>query len=152
MVWYGVGHSRNVHTPGSSLNRDMPGRMFASMPIADLVRKMGVAMLAVAVLIAAASSIGSPASASPPPCDCPSMHLMHMSDMGSHKVPMKQPGAPCKSQSCLCGFACSGAVAIPHPTYAVFSRLALQHVAPVYTNAGHGISIRPALPPPILNV
>jgi hypothetical protein len=131
----------------------MPGRIFSAMFTKDIARKIGVVLLALAVLFATAPIAAGPASASPSPCDCPSMQSMQMGahDMGSR--PSKQHGSPCHdAQNCVCGISCGATVSTLQASMSVVPFLLPQHVVFSRSGGGHGISIRPAIPPPIASV
>ena len=123
------------------------------MSVEGLSRKVGAAWLALAVLIATAPVVAASASKGSSPCDCPSAQAMQM-DMPQavpQKTPAKGQGSPCSdTQNCICAVACGAAIALPHAASAAAtpSFTSLQ-VAFAYLQGGHGISIRPAIPPPI---
>ena len=81
---------------------------------AYLAQRVGVAVLALAVLFATAPIVAAPAA----PCACPSMHAMHMADAHSRTMPMKEHGTPCK-QACVCGMSCEAAANMPQTFTAV---------------------------------
>lgn len=127
-----------------------------TMSMEGLSRKIGAALLALAVLMATTPVVAASASTNSSPCDCPSAQLMRMDQHNSvpREAPAKEHGSPCNdAQNCICGVSCGAAINLPQsPSTAASPTLPPQHVALSYSQARHGIFIKPAIPPPIASV
>jgi hypothetical protein len=126
------------------------------MLMEGLSRKIGAALLALAVLFVTAPVVIASASTGSSPCDCPSAQSMQMKthDMAPRNDPAKRHGSPCNdAQNCICGVSCGAAVNLAQtPSAPPSPSLPLQHVALSYFQVGHGISIKPTIPPPIASI
>ena len=139
--------SRIIYPARSCLKTKSPEPIVRTMLMQAIAQKLVAAMLAFAVVIATAPVVG--AVASPNPCDCPSMHMPDHS-MAQHIVPEKQKNAPCnEKQSCMCGVSCGATVSLPQQSFPLPSFVPSNGLAWFVSSGGPGLSIKPAIPPPI---
>lgn len=154
----GVRHLTNCSYGWPMLEPGKVGAYLLAMSMEGLLRKIGAALLALTVLVATAPVVAAsaPTPTGSPPCNCPSAQLMKMNaqDSAPQIAPAKEHGSPCNdAQNCICGVSCGAATNLPQSPSAVASpTFQPQQVALSNAQGGHGISIRPAIPPPILIV
>jgi hypothetical protein len=127
------------------LNPKLSGPINPVMIVQGIAQKLMKALLALALILASEPVLQ--ASASPMPCDCPSMH---MQSVGHQPVPGKQKILPCNEmQNCMCGAMCGMAMTLPQDlSAAVAARLPQKFSWPELGGAS-GHSNKPAIPPPI---
>jgi hypothetical protein len=125
--------------------------ILAAMLLEGLLHKVGVAVLALTLLVATAPLVAA-APALGPPCDCPSVHMpMATQGMRSHSTPSTDHKTPCNNaRNCICAVSCGAVAYIPQVVAAVPGNLESQQANLIHTSALHGISLSPAIRPPIL--
>ena len=112
----------------------------------DLAQRLMTAILALAVLVATTPVVA--ARTTPNPCDRPSMQT---ADMDHHAAPARQKTLPCnETQKCVCDVTCDMAAnlsrqSLPLPSFAVSHKVTWSAF-----ESGPSLSIKPAIPPPIV--
>jgi hypothetical protein len=124
-----------------------PETIVITMLMQVIAQRLVAAILALAVFVATAPVVE--ASASPKPCDCPSMQMLDHG-MTHHAVPQKQKNAPCnETQKCICGLSCGVALNLPLQSFQLQSFVPPDKLAWSVISGGPGLFIKPAIPPPI---
>jgi len=78
---------------------------------------------------------------------------MQGQDVAQRTAPAKDHGLPCSDmRNCICGISCGAAMNLAQAFASLAPILPPQQVSFSYLGGGHGISIRPAIPPPIASV
>src|SRR5438477_10934251 len=116
------------------------------MLVQAIAQKMMTAILALAVLAATAPVVAARATSIP--CACP---FMQMTGMDHHAAPAKQKSAPCnETQKCICDATCGMAANLLRQSFPLPSFAALHKVTWSAFEDGPSLSIKPAIPPPIV--
>jgi hypothetical protein len=113
----------------------------------DSTQRLMAAILAAVVLVATAPVVVA-ARAMPIPCDCPSMH---MAGMDHHAAPARQKAMPCnETQKCVCDVTCGMAANLSRQSFPLPSIAPMQKVTWSAFEDGPSLSVKPAIPPPII--